>query len=93
MRNLKFTKILLSLVLMLGLTTSCFAMGPGGKAPNKHHKHDVKVVKVYKEPHHHHHHKHHEKVVYYSNNNSSDIAAACIGTGLCLAVLAAAINS
>ncbi|MCR4663158.1 MAG: hypothetical protein K5622_04645 [Endomicrobiaceae bacterium] len=92
MRNLKITKIVLSLILMLGLTTSSFAMGHGGKAP-KHHKQDVKIVKVYKEPHHHHHHyKHHDKVVYHSYNNSNDVAAIAIGTGLCLAVIAA-INS
>jgi len=108
MRNLKITKILLSLVLMLGLTTSSFAAGGPAKGhkdnkpkiekklhePN--HKKEVKIVKVYKEePHHKHHHKHHnhhDKVVYYSSNNSSDIAAACIGTGLCLAMIAALSN-
>lgn len=121
MRNLKITKILLSLMLMFGLTTSSFAAnGHGSKVPGsnkpkiekkvqktvyKHdvhkkdnHKKEVKVVKVYKEAHHkpHHkpHHKHHQdKVVYYSYNNSSDIALTCLGTGLCLAVLAAAIGS
>lgn len=109
----KITKILLSLMLMFGLTTSSFAAQ--GAKPNKGHnnkpkveqkihnnahhkdihKKEVKVVKVYKDHHHkpHHHHKHHDKVVYYSSNNSNDFAAACIGTGLCLAVLAAAINS
>ncbi|WP_372518748.1 hypothetical protein [Candidatus Ruminimicrobiellum ovillum] len=118
MRNLKITKILLSLMLMFGLTTSSFAAGHSSK-PSKpdnkpkiekkvqvsahknvhkkeHHKKDVKVVKVYKEvkPHHKPHHKHHhDKVVYYSYNNGSDIALQCIGTGLCLAVLAAAIGS
>ncbi|MBR3627412.1 MAG: hypothetical protein IKN42_01040 [Elusimicrobia bacterium] len=107
MRNLKITKILLSLMLMFGLATSSFAAGGPAKGPKDNkpkiekkvhspaHKKEVKVVKVYKDSHHHkpHHHKHHDKVVYYSNNNSSDIAAACIGTGICLAVLAAAINS
>ena len=107
MRNLKITKILLSLMLMLGLTTSSFAAGGPAKGPKYNkpkiekkvkspaHKKEVKVVKIYKEEHHHkpHHHKHHDKVVYYSSNNSSDFAAACIGTGICLAVLAAAINS
>ena len=104
MRNLKITKILLSLVLMLGLTTSSFAAGGPAKGPKDNkpkiekkvngptHKKEVKVVKVYKEEHHHkpHHHKHHDKVVYYNN---SDAAAMAIGTGLCLAVLVAAINS
>ena len=107
MRNLKITKILLSLMLMFGLTTASFAAGGPAKGPKDNkpkiekkvngpaHKKEVKVVKVYKDTHHHkpHHHKHHDKVVYYSSNNNSDIAAACIGTGLCLAVLAAAINS
>ena len=87
MRNLKITKILLSLMLMFGLTTSSFAAGGPGKGPKDNrpkiekkvpgpahrdiHKKEVKVVKVYKEPHHkpHHHHKHHDKVVYYSSNN------------------------
>ena len=115
----KFTKILLSLMLMFGLTTSSFAAGgpakghkdnrpkiekkvPGPANKNvhnkAHHKKEVKVVKVYKESHHKPHHKphhphHHDKVVYYSSNNSSDIAAACIGTGLCVALIAAALNS
>ena len=120
MRNLKITKILLSLMLMFGLTTSSFAAnGHGSKVPNSNkpkiekkvqgpahkdvhkkdnHKKEVKVVKVYKEAHHKPahkpHHKHHQdKVVYYSYNNSSDIALTCLGTGLCLAVLAAAIGS
>jgi len=109
MRNLKITKILLSLVLMLGLTTSSFAAGGPAKGPKDNkpkiekkvhgstHKKEVKIVKVYKEePHHKHHHKphhkHQDKVVYYYNNNSSDIAAACIGTGLCLAMIAALSN-
>ncbi len=104
MRNLKITKILLSLMLMFGLTTSSFAAGGPGKGPKDNkpkiekkingpaHKKEVKVVKIYKEEHHHkpHHHKHHDKVVYY--NNGSDIAAMAIGTGLCLAMIAA-INS
>jgi hypothetical protein len=109
MRNLKLAKILLSLMLMLGLTTSSFAAGGPVKGPKDNkpkiekkvngpvHKKEVKVVKVYKEAHHHkphhhkpHHHKHHDKVVYY--NNGSDIAAMAIGTGLCLAMIAA-INS
>ena len=124
MRNLKITKILLSLMLMFGLTTSSFAAGHSStpsKPDNKpkiekkvqgpahkqdvhkkdHHKKDVKVVKVYKEvkshhkPHHkpHHHKPHHDKVVYYSYNNNSDIALQCLGTGLCLAVLAAALSN
>ena len=115
MRNLKITKILLSLMLMFGLTTSSFAAGPAkGPKDNKPkiekkvqgpahkqdihkkdvHKKDVKVVKVYKEPHHKPHHKpHHDNVVYYSYNNSSDIALQCLGTGLCLAVLAAALSN
>jgi len=115
MRNLKITKILLSLMLMFGLTTSSFAAGGPAKGPKDnrpkiekkvpgpahkdvhkkaHHKKEVKVVKVYKEPHHKpHHHHHHDKVVYYSSNNSNDIAAACIGTGLCVALIAAALNS
>ena len=121
MRNLKITKILLSLMLMIGLTTSSFATGHSSKpsVPNNkpkienkvqghshkqevrkkdHHKKDVKVVKVYKEPHHKSHHKphhkpHHDKVVYYSYNNSNDIALQCLGTGLCLAVLAAALSN
>ena len=114
MRNLKFTKILLGLMLILGLTTSSFAMSHGGK-PDKGnnkvkieqkihnnsknaihhkdvHKKDVTIVKVYNDSHHHkpHHNKHHDKFVYY--NNSSDVAAMAIGTGLCLAMIAA-INS
>ena len=108
----KITKILLSLMLMFGLTTASFAAGGPAKGPKDNkpkiekrvngpaHKKEVKVVKVYKEEHHHrphhhkpHHHKHHETVVYHSYNNGSDIAAMAIGTGLCLAVLAAAINS
>ena len=111
MRNLKITKILLTLVLMLGLTTSSFAAGGPAKGPkdnkpkiekkvnkpaHKKEVKEVKIVKVYKDSHHHHkphHHKHHDKVVYHYSNNSNDFAAACIGTGLCLAVLAAAINS
>jgi hypothetical protein len=115
MRNLKITKILLSLMLMFGLTTSSFAAGGPAKGPKDnrpkiekkvpgpahkdvhkkaHHKKEVKVVKVYKEPHHKpHHHHHHDKVVYYSSNNGNDIAAACIGTGLCVALIAAALNS
>ena len=116
MRNLKITKILLSLMLMFGLTTSSFAAGGHAKGSKDnrpkiekkvpgsahkdvhrktHNKKEVKVVKVYKEPHHkpHNHHKHHDKVVYYSSNNGNDIAAACIGTGLCVALIAAAINS
>lgn len=124
MRNLKIAKILLSLMLMLGLTTSSFAAGHSSKpsAPDNkpkiekkvqgpthkqeihkkdnhkkaHHKKDVKVVKVYKEvkPHHKPHHEpHHDKVVYYSYNNSNDIALQCLGTGLCLAVLAAALSN
>ena len=111
MRNLKITKILLSLMLMFGLTTSGFAAGHSSK-PNKPdnkpkiekkvqgpahkdgHKKDVKVVKVYKEPHHKPHHKpHHDKVVYYSYNNTNDVALQCLGTGLCLAVLAAALSN
>jgi len=126
MRNLKITKILLSLILMLGLTTSGFAAGHGGKTGkgnydgkvkieqkiNKDnqkkahhkavHKKEVKIVKVYKNDHHDKHYKHHkhyhynhhdkDRVVYYSSNNDSDFALKCIGTGLCLAVLAAAIN-
>lgn len=113
MRNLKITKILLSLMLMFGLTTSGFAaghsstpskpdnkpkiekkvQGPSHKDVHKkdHHKKDVKVVKVYKDSHH--HKPHHDKVVYYSYNNSNDIALQCLGTGLCLAVLAAAISN
>ena len=105
MRNLTITKILLSLMLMFGLTTASFAAGGPAKGPKDNkpkiekkvnspaHKKEVKVVKVYKEEHHHkpHHHKHHDKVVYY--NNGSDVAAVAIGPGLCLAVLAAAINS
>ena len=102
MRNLKITKIFLSLMLMFGLTTSSFAMSQGGKPDKnhnnkpkieqKHHDKNVTIVKVYKDSHHHkpHHHKHQDKVVYY--NNSSDIAAMAIGTGLCLAMIAA-INS
>ena len=116
----KFTKVLLSLMLMFGLTTSSFAaQGTKAKKSNNRpkieqkmynkgkqmshrkdiHKKEVKVVKVYKKPHHkhhhhhHRHHKHHNKAVYYSSNNSNDFAVACMGTGLCLAVLAAAINS
>lgn len=119
MKNLKITKILLSLMLVFGLTTSSFAMGQGPKnnhngktkiehkvnkkdvkqinvsKKNTHHKQNVKIVKVYKDNHkqQHHHHKHHNKVVYYScNNNSNDLVAKCIGTGVCLAMIAA-INS
>ena len=115
MRNLKITKILLTLMLMLGLTTSSFAMSkPNKNVHNKpkvehkvnkkdlkiiarhHDKHDVKIVKVYKEEphhkHHHKHHKHHDKVVYYSNNSAGDVAAMAIGTGLCLATIAAPSN-
>ena len=111
MRILKITKILLSLMLMFGLTTSSFAAGGPAKGHKDNkpkiekkvngsaHKKEVKVVKVYKEEHHpkhhhhHHHPKHHDKVVYHSCNNGNDVAAMAIGTGLCLAVLAAAINS
>ena len=50
------------------------------------------VVKVYKDVHHKPHHKHHDKVVCYSCNDGSDIATKIIGTGLCLAMIAA-INS
>jgi len=123
MKNLKITKILLSLMLMVGLTTSSFAMGQGqkvnhdGKAKveekiekkdvkgmhvakkeHKHHK-DVKVtikdnhkhdVKIAKDGHHRHNHKHHK--VHYSANNNNDLVAKCVGTGLCLAMIAA-INS
>lgn len=56
MRNLKITKVVLSLMLMLGLTTASFAMGPGDakKAPKdngkvkveqKYNKKDAKVAK------------------------------------------------
>ena len=112
MRNLKITKILLTLMLMLGLTTSSFAMSkPNKNVHNKpkvehkvnkkdlkiiarhHDKHDVKIVKVYTDRHHHKpHHKHHDKVVYYSNNSAGDVAAMAIGTGLCLAMIAALSN-
>jgi hypothetical protein len=120
----KLTKILLSLMLMFGLTTSSFAASGGAKVKHdgkvkvvqkvnhkghkaqppkskKVHKKEVKVVKVYEKDHHrhhrHHHHHHHpkpQKVVYYSNYNSgNDIAAAVLGTGLCLAILAAAASN
>ena len=106
----KFTKILLSLMLMFGLTTASFAAGGPAKGPKYNkpkiekkvsgpahkdvHKKEVKVVKVYKESHHKpHHHHHNDKVVSYSSNNSNDIAAACIGTGICVALIAAALNS
>ena len=133
MRNLNFTKVLFSLLLMFGLTTSSFAAGPGVKSHGdkakveqkvnkkdlKHEKHgeksvqkhhnkdfkvakkhnhekDVKIVKVYNDGHHKHHHKHHghhDKVVYYSYcNDGADFALKCIGTGLCLAMVAAAVN-
>lgn len=60
MRNLKITKIILSMMLVLGLTTSSFAMGVGdkkmdknihdGKAKVEHkvEKKDVKVINVAK---------------------------------------------
>lgn len=60
MRNLKITKIVVSMMLMLGLTTSSFAMGVGdkkmdknihdGKAKVEHkvEKKDVKVINVAK---------------------------------------------
>ena len=112
MRNLKITKILLTLMLMLGLTTSSFAMSKPDKnvhnkpkvehkvnkkdlkiATKHHDKHDVKIVKVYTDNHHHKpHHQHHDKVVYYSNNSAGDVAAMAIGTGLCLAMIAALSN-
>lgn len=159
MKNLKITKVLLSLMLMFGLTTVSFAVGQGpkgnhdGKAKiehkvnkkdakdmhfikgenrhhndrnfvknshnrhdakakmehkiakkniNKHHddrnfarnhnnKHNVKFVNVYNDGYHrHHHHKHHYgKNIYYSYNCANDIAAKCLGTGICLAMIAA----
>ena len=119
----KLTKILLSLMLMFGLTTSSFAASGGAKVKHdgkvkvvqkvnnkghkaqppkskKVHKKEVKVVKVYEKDHHRHHRHHHyhhpkpQKVVYYSNYNSgNDIAAAVLGTGLCLAILAAAASN
>jgi hypothetical protein len=47
MRNLKITKVVLSLMLMFGLTTASFAMGPGDakKAPKDNGK--VKVEQKY----------------------------------------------
>ena len=56
MRNLKITKIVLSLMLMFGLTTASFAMGPGDlkKAPKdngkvkfeqKYNKKEAKLIK------------------------------------------------
>lgn len=134
MKSLKITKILLSLVLMLGLTTSSFAKTNGGKMDknyknspqieqqihkkdaknihfekrhkHKHNKNDnfarknhrnaknIKIVKVCNGCKKHHHHKHHhDKNIYYSYNYYNDDALAkCLGTGVCLAMIAA-INS
>lgn len=115
MKNLKIIKMFVSLMLVLVLTTSSFAMGPNGKKTDKNvqnnkvkieqkyhnkdvkivkdhqHKKDVKIVKVYTDNHHHKHHKHHDTKVVYCNGNSN-FAATCLGTGLCLIMLAA-VNS
>ena len=112
MKNLKIIKTFVSLMLVLVLTTSSFAMGPSGKKSDRNvhnnkvkieqkyhnkdvkvvkdyqHKKDVKIVKVYTDNHHHKHHKHHNKTVVYCNGDSN-FAAKCLGTGLCLIMLAA----
>lgn len=115
MKNLKIIKTFVSLMLVLVLTTSSFAMGPNGKKSDKNvhnnkvkieqkyhnkdvkvvkdhqHKKDVKIVKVYTDNHHnkhYKHHKHHNKTVVYCNGDSN-FAAKCLGTGLCLIMLAA----
>ena len=113
MKNLTITKWFVSLALVITLSVSSFAMGPGNKpakpgnnngkikveqkyhkkdvAQHKHHNKDVKIVKVYNagpKSHKHHgpHHHHHNKV-YYSCGD--DFTAQCLGTGLCLIMMAA----
>ena len=94
MKSLTITKWFVSLALVLTLSVSSFAMGPGNKPAKpgnnngkikieqKYHKKDVAQHK-----HHGPHHHHHNNKVYYSCGD--DFAAQCLGTGLCLIMMAA----